>query len=264
MLHTVKGLVLRETVVTANARYINVLTAELGRISVLVRGAVRLVGKFTASTQLFCYSEFVIYEREGKFSLNEASLIENYFSLCEDFDRMTVATYVLNTAEHVSVEGGNETELLRLVLNTLWALTRYKDRDMRLIKGAYEMRLSAILGFAPNVVNCTECGHGVEEETMYLNVMEGTMTCRSCNGKSFNPVYIENERKVNDMRTAQIIIPLSPASVLAMQHAIYSKPQKLFSFSLAEELLPEFSSACEKYLENHADHHFAVLDMLKN
>lgn len=264
MLHTVKGLVLRETVVTANARYINVLTAEFGRISVLVRGAVRLTGRFTASTQLFCYSEFVVYEREGKYTLNDASLIENYFSLCEDFDRMTVATYVLNTAEHVATEESPEPELMRLALNTLWALTKFRDRDLRLIKGVYEMRLSTILGFAPNVVNCTECGHGVEDETLYLNVMEGSITCRSCNSKTFKEVYMENDRQVNDMRTAQIIIPLAPASVLAMQHAIYVQMPKLFSFTLAEELLPEFSSACERYLENHVDHHFTVLDMLTN
>ena len=264
MLYTVKGLVLRETVVTAKARYINVLTAEFGRISVLVRGAVRLTGRFTASTQLFCYSEFVVYEREGKYTLNEASLIENYFNLCEDFDRMTVATYVLNTAEHVSTEGTPETELLRLALNTLWALTRFKDRDWRLIKGVYEMRLSALLGFTPNVISCARCGHGVENEIMYLNVMEGCITCRPCNSKSFEPVYIENDRRVNDMRTAQIIIPLAPATVLAMQHAIYAQMPKLYSFSLADGLLGEFSSACEKYLENHVDHHFVVLDMLIN
>ena len=262
MLHTVKGLVLRETVINANARYINVLTAERGRISVLVRGAVRLRGRFTGSTQIFCYSEFVVYEREGKYTLNEASLIENYFHLCEDFDKMTVGTYVLNTAEYVSSEEVPETELLRLALNTLWALTHYKDKDIRLIKGVYEMRLATFCGFAPNVVNCQMCGHGVEDSTMFLNVMAGSMTCKACSEKVHKQTYTENERTVDRMNTAQIIIPLSPATVLAIQHAIYADMSKLFSFTLAAELLAEFSSACEKYLENHADHHFSVLDML--
>lgn len=264
MLYTLKGLVLRETVVNANARYINVLTAERGRISVLVRGAVRLRGRFTASTRLFCYSEFVVYEREGKYTLNDATFIENYFDLCEDFDRMTVGTYVLNTAEYVTSEEQPEGEVLRLALNTLWALTHFKNKDYRLIKGVYEMRLAMIIGFAPNLVSCQECGHGVEEETLYLNVMEGSMTCRTCNKKNFKEVYFEDNRQVDSMRTAQIVIPLAPASVLAMQHALYADMPKLFAFSLADELVPEFSYACEKYLENHADHHFAVLDMLSN
>ncbi len=262
MLHTVKGLVLRETVINANARYINVLTAERGRISVLVRGAVRLRGPFTGSTQIFCYSEFVLYEREGKYTLNEASLIENYFHLCEDFDKMTVGTYVLNTAEYVSSEEVPEPELLRLALNTLWALTHLKDKPLRLVKGAYEMRLATICGFAPNVVNCQVCGHGVESSHMLLNVMAGSMTCRDCSERVHKETFIENERTVDKMNTAQIIIPLSPAAVLAMQHAIYADMSKIFSFTLTDVPLVEFSSACEKYLENHVDHHFSVLDML--
>lgn len=262
MLHTVKGLVLRETVIGDNAKYINILTAERGRISVLVRGAVRLRGRFTAPTRLFCYSEFVIYEHNEKYSLNDATLIENYFSLCDDFDRMTVATYVLNAVEYVTGEGQAEPNILRLALNTLWALTRYKDRDFRLIKGVFELRLCSFLGMAPNLVSCPECGHGVEDEVMILNVMEGTVTCKRCYDGLFKETHIEDERIVDSMRTAQIVIPLSPASLLSMQHAIYADMTKLFSFTLAEECVAEFSGACEKYLENHIDHHFAVLDML--
>ncbi len=262
MLHTVKGLVLRETPISDNAKYINVLTAERGRISVLVRGAVRLRGRHTAATQIFCYSEFVVYEHNEKYTLNDSSLIENYFHLCEDFDKMTVGTYILNTAEYVTNEGQPDEQILRLALNTLWALTHYKDKDIRLIKGVYEMRLAMLSGFAPNIVCCQGCGHGVEDEKLYLNVMEGTMLCRPCSNISFKPIHLENDREVDDMRTAQIIIPLAPASVLAMQHALYADMSKLFSFVLADEVLPEFSSACEKYLENHVDHHFSVLDML--
>ena len=262
MLYTVKGLVLRETVVNANARYINILTAEHGRISVMVRGAVRLRGRITGSTKIFCYSEFVLYERDGKYTLNDSSLIENYFNLCEDFDKMTVGTYVLNTVEYVASEEQPEPEMLRLALNTLWALTHYKDKELRLIKGVYEMRLAAICGFAPNIVNCQVCGHGVENEDMLLNVMAGSMTCKKCADKVHKQTFIEDERTVDRMNTAQIILPLTPASVLAMQHAIYADMAKLFSFTLAPEVLPEFSSSCEKYLENHVDHRFSVLDML--
>lgn len=262
MLYTMKGLVLRETVIGDNAKYINILTAERGRISVLVKGSVRLRGRFTAPTQLFCYSEFVVYEHNGKYSLNDATLIENYFSLCDDFDRMTVGTYILNTAEYVTNDGQGEPNILRLALNTLYALVKLKNRDLRLIKGVYEMRLCAFLGIAPNLVSCPECGHGVEDEVMVLNVMEGSITCRHCFDNKYRETYIENERVVNDMRTTQIIIPLRPASLLAMQHALYAEMARLFSFTLAEECLAEFSAAAEKYLENHVDHHFAVLDML--
>ncbi|MBE6611304.1 MAG: DNA repair protein RecO [Ruminococcaceae bacterium] len=264
MLVTLKGLVLRDTVAAENAKYITLLTAERGRISVLVRGSTKLRSRFTSATQIFCYSEFTLYEHNGKYTLNEVSLIENYFYICEDFDKMTLGTYVLNTVEYIAAEEQPEPELLRLALNTLWALTHKKDYEIRLIKGAYEMRLAAIEGFAPNLVCCQCCGHAVGEDDLFLNVMEGYILCRPCQNGHQKEIFIENERPVDRMNTAQIILPLAPASVLAMQHAIYAEMGRLFSFSLAPELVPEFAGACEKYLENHVDHHFAVLDMMTN
>lgn len=262
MLCTVKGLVLRENVASDNAKYVNVLTAERGRISVLVRGSVKLRSRYSSATQIFCYSEMVLYEHNGKYTLNDVSLIDNYFYLCEDFDKMTLGTYVLNTAEFITGEEQPEPEILRLALNTLWALTHFRDRDLRLIKGVYEMRLAMLAGFAPNLVCCRRCGHAVGEDRLYLNVMEGTILCHPCSEHIHRETFLEGEREVDKMRTAQIVIPLAPASVLAMQHALYADMTRLFSFSLAEPLIAEFSSACEKYLENHVDHHFAVLDML--
>ncbi|MBQ8509144.1 MAG: DNA repair protein RecO [Clostridia bacterium] len=262
MLYTLKGLVLRENVAGDNARYINLLTAERGRLSVLVRGSAKSRGKFTAPTQIFCYSEMVLYEHNGKYTLNDASLIENYFYLCSDFDTMTLGTYVLNAAEYVTSEEQPEEEILRLTLNTLWALSHRRERDLRLIKGAFELRLAALAGFAPNLVCCQGCGCGVGEDRLHLNVMEGTLLCEKCVDRFQKEVYMENDILVDENRTAQIILPLDPAVVLAMQYALYVQPNKLFSFTLAQELIPQFSHACEKYLENHVDHHFQVLDML--
>lgn len=62
MLITLKGLVLRETKVSDSARYITLLTEEHGKISVLVRGAMKPGSAASLPTKVFCFSEFVLYE----------------------------------------------------------------------------------------------------------------------------------------------------------------------------------------------------------
>ena len=84
-----------------------------------------------------------------------------------------------------------------------------------------------------------------------------------CMEKKQRNVYVENDIKVDELRRAQIILPLNPATILAMQYAIYAEMNRLYSFTLADELLPEFANAAEVYLENHIEHRFAVLDMLE-
>lgn len=263
MLYTLKGLVLRETVAYDNAKYINVLTAERGKISVLVRGSTKMRGRFTAPTQIFCYSEFILYEHNGKYTLNDASLIENYFYLCQDFTTITLGTYILNAAEYVTSEEQSDDGILRLALNTLWALAHKERRDIRLIKGAFEMRLSRLSGFAPDLSCCAGCQAPVGGERMLLNVMDGCLFCHDCADKRRVGTYVENDIQVDEMRTAQIVIPLDPSVIMAMNYAMYADMSRLFSFTLGEGLVPEFVSACEKYLENHIEHHFQVLDMLE-
>ncbi|MCI8388547.1 MAG: DNA repair protein RecO [Clostridiales bacterium] len=252
---------MRENIAYETSKYINIITAERGKISVLVRGSNKPRGRFTASTQIFCYSEFVLYEHHGKYSLNDASLIENYFYLCEDYTTMTLGTYILNAAEYLTNEEQPDSEMLRLTLNTLWALSHKARRDIRLIKGAFEMRLARIAGFAPNLERCAGCGKPVESERVYLNVMDGCILCRDCLNK--RQTYIENEIQVDEMRTAQIIMPLDVSVAAAMQYSMYADMGKLYSFVLKEPLIPEFLSISEKYLENHIEHHFQVLDMLE-
>lgn len=93
--------------------------------------------------------------------------------------------------------------------------------------------------------------------------MDGCLLCHKCSDKRQRKIYIENELKVDDMRTAQIVIPLDPSVIAAMQYSMYADMSRMYSFSLSENLIPEFMSACEKYLENHIEHHFPVLDMLE-
>ena len=53
MLITLKGLVLRETKVSDSARYITLLTEEHGKISVLVRGAMKPGSAASLPTKVF-------------------------------------------------------------------------------------------------------------------------------------------------------------------------------------------------------------------
>ncbi len=268
MLYSYKGLVVRENAIAGNARYINILTAEKGKISVLVRGSSGSRGRFGAPTQLFCYSEFILYEKGGKYTLNDVSLIENYFALSSDYDTLTLGSYILSAAEYVMPEEQPDPGILRLTLNTLWALTHKKSLDRRLIKGAFELRLAWLCGFAPDLTVCADCGaEPTESDGIYLNVMDGCLVCRDCMEKRQLGTHLENEHspreiRVDDLRTAQIIIPLAKPVLLAMQYALWVDAAKLFSFTLTEEYIPPFSKACEKYLESHLEHHFPVLDML--
>ena len=264
MLYTVNGIITRENIVGDNAKYITIVTAERGKISVLVRGATKLRNKFTAPTQPFSYSEFVVYENNGKYVLNEAALKENFFYRLKDYTAVSLGTYMLSVLEYLTNDEQPEPEMLRTALNALFVISGDNKKDLRLIKGAFEMRMAYLAGFAPQIMQCAGCGLRPEEQTdkLFLNVMEGQLFCRKCNDAHRFGLHEENDRIVNEERTSQIILSLEPAEVLAMQYAMYADAGKMYSFTLDGSVAQSFMMSCEKYLENHLDHRFPVLDML--
>lgn len=207
MLITLKGLVLRETKVSDSARYITLLTEEHGKISVLVRGAMKPGSAASLPTKVFCFSEFVLYESHGKYRYNDATVIDSFFGLSGDYTAFILASYVVGAADFVTEEEQPDAGIYRLTLNTLWALTHLEKRDARIIKGAFEMRLAGYCGFAPNLFYCADCGKPVVEERVFLDVMNGCVRCADCAKLHNTAVYDDNDIKVDDMRTAMILLP---------------------------------------------------------
>ena len=182
MLAQFRGLVLGELPWGENDKLLSVLTAEAGKVSVLLKGGASLKNKAGAACMPLCYSEFVTADRGGRPWVREATEIESFMNVRCDLELTSTALYMCDVASEVCVENGDESEMLQLMLNTLYALDRgLKDR--RLIKAAFEMRTAAVAGFSPDLVSCTECGSDTSE-IMYLDVMDGVIHCAECRRKN--------------------------------------------------------------------------------
>lgn len=248
---TFPALVIRECDYGENDKLLTLLTAEHGKLTVCAKGAKSLRNKNMVCSQLLCYSEFTVKERGGYYTLSEASLIEQFFGLRRTLSRNAAAAYVVDVADEVCVESNDESEMLSLVLNTLYMLSE-TDRDTDFIKAVFEMRCASISGFRPELSACAVCGRR-NAERMYLDVMNGSIVCQECFGN-------EETGKSADISTARIILPLSPAVLGAIRYVTDCPPKKIFSFALPEEESEDFCRVCEKYLVNQTERSLPTLE----
>lgn len=250
------ALVIRETDYGENDKLITLLTAEKGRMTVCVKGGKSLKNKNLASSQLLCYSEFTVKGRGGFYTLSEAALIEQFFGLRADLDRFAAAQYIADVAGEVCVENNDEGEMLRLTLNTLYMLAE-TDRDVDFIKAVFELRAAALSGFCPDLTACGLCDK-IEGETMYLDVMNGSLRCSECFGSEAD----------TDSRAgagaATVILPLSSAVLRGMRYVIGAPAKRVFSFILPEKAQADFSRVCEKYLVHQLERSFRTLEFYHN
>lgn len=253
----VNGLVVRETQIGEYDKLLTVVTEEMGRITVSGKGVRSLKSKHMPTTQLFCYSSFVLRKSRSCFYISDSSLHESFFGLRMDLNKLALASYLCDVAAELAVEGVGDTDLLRLTLNTLYALANNDTVPMSQLKAAFELRCAAIEGFLPNLTACDVCSEGTNRQ-FYLDVMNGRILCREC---------MQTVRRTDDLiddGTAHIYLRLTPAVLDAMRYVISAPDRRYLSFSLHEDEQALFVSVCEKYLLNHMEHGFYSLEFYKS
>ena len=158
----VDGVVIRVKDFGDHDRYLTLLTKS-GRMTLLAKGAHSLKGGQRGVSQLYTYGNFEYYRRGATLPiLKGGSPIQPFYGLSTDLEKLHLAAYFCDLAYELSDEGEESEELLRLLLNALYAVSQ--DRyPADLVKAALEFRLSAISGYAPDVGACDLC-HTVDAD----------------------------------------------------------------------------------------------------
>lgn len=241
MFQNTKALVLREVRYKEADRILTILSDTGGKMTVKARGALRKGSRLTAATQQLTYSEMTLFGNKGKYTVNEASILEDFAGLRGDITTLALGCYFAECAEAMAVEDQPDTELLQLTLNSLYALSKGLY-DSRQIKAAFELRLASVAGYTPDLTYCCVCGNP-EPERPCLSLSDGKIACSACRDMNF-------ERP----------LPLKPDTLEAMRYIINAPAKKLFSFRAEVGCLQDLSNAAERYFLRQADRSFASLD----
>ena len=254
----VTGLVLRESAKGENDKLITLLTAERGKLLVTGKGVRSLKNHNMVTTQLFCYATYVLTKmKNGFYYISESDLHEAFFGLRGDLFSLALAAYICEVAEHCSVEDNADVPLLRLTLNSLYAIAQGKKPHEQ-IKGAFELRCAAVLGLAPDLSGCAACGTD-DLPSFYLDILGGELICADCMSKR-GP---EEELIEYSGEWSRPFAAVSRELLDIMRYVTSCDISRLLSFPLPESMTQDFASVSERYLLHHLGRGFTTLDYYK-
>lgn len=239
---TVTGMVLTVTPVGEYDRRVVILTKERGKIAAFARGARKPGSALVGMTSPFSFGEFSVYEGRTSYTLMSAS-ISNYFSeLRTDMEGAYYGFYFMDLANYYAREGNDETELLKLLYQTLRALTSDKIPN-RLVRCIYELKCVSIGGEAPQVFECMKCADREREKV--FSVKTGGVVCLECTAGVTDAVR------------------LLPSTLYTMQYIVSSKTERLYNFVVTEEVLLELEKIVKDYLDTYVGKKFKSLEILE-
>ena len=244
MYKTTKALVLREVRYKEADKILSLFTADEGRITAKAKGTLRKSSKTAAATQQLCYADMTLFGNKGRWTVNEASVVEDFAGLTKDIANFSLGCYFADCIETLSVEDQPDAAMLQLILNSLYALSNNMYPPLH-IKAAFELRLMCLAGYEPDLSACCVCEDEEPKEPM-LGIDNGRLCCKPCR------TSVSGE-----------LAPLCKDSLAAMRYIISAKPKQLFSFSIDEAALGRLATAAEKYILLHTEKRFSTLDYWK-
>ncbi len=236
----VTGITIRTVKYSESDEILTILTQEKGKISARARGSKKTNSKIGAGVGFLCYSEFVLSGGPDMYYINQCTPIRNFFNAGADPERLALASYLGQLTAELITGGVEHKETLALFLNTLFVMTQ-TDKDLKMIKAAFELRIMALEGFMPDFLTCTSCGG--TEFPMHFDIKDGGIYCSDC-------------------RTGGYIV--SENLLSALRYIIYSDRKKIFAFTLTDNIANTLYDLAENYVIYHLGKTLKSLEYLKH
>ena len=255
----VNGLVIFDREIGENDKLLTVLCEKYGKIFVIGKGVKSIKNRNMCCSHIFSYASFVIRKKGNYYYLVDSDLIENFFSVRNDILKLSLASYFCDVVNHIAQEEVCEDELLRLTLNSIYALSLDKY-DLEHIRAAFQLRTVAEIGMSPDIHSCSICGRD-ENISGYLDLVDGITVCNDCKGK----INFSTEENPFAERGLQKPIALvTPSVIESIKYIIGSDIKKFLSFTLNLDDYHLLYDLSEKFLLNQLERSFYSLDFYKS
>lgn len=242
---TTKALVLRAVDYKESDKILTLLTQDMGKVTVSAKGCRKKGSAIAAACQLLCWSELVLYDYNGRWSVKEAATLRQFRGVRDELDKLALACYFAEVTETLAMENMPSPELLSLILNSLHALDQM-NKPLPLVKAAFELKALCLAGYEPLLDGCAVCGCEPPEEPRF-HLKEGVLHCARCRSQVGEGISM----------------PLNGQALAAMEHIVYGDPKRLFSFRAEGEGLTQLADLTEAYLHTQLERGFHTLDFYK-
>lgn len=222
-----RGIVIGERARGESNKQVAVLAKGMGRVLLSARGARNAKSRLLAATQLFCYADFVAYEGRGFYSITQAELLDSFYGLRTDVEKLAEAVYLAELTDRACPEGTEQDEILSLLLCALKVMEK-GVLPPRMVSRIFELKLMQVSGFfAPPA--CAVCGR--ENGGLFFDGHTGCFFC--------------GEHRTGGSMEIQGAVRRAFSFVLEHEGG------KVFGFTLSPDALEQMETVLGEYMAVH-------------
>lgn len=242
-----KGIVVGETQINEGDKILTIYTDKFGIISAKAPGAKSLKRKDMAGINMFALGDYILTEGRQYYTVRECNIVTHFFNIKKDIHALGVGCYILDCVRLTGMPDLPDTEVLRLALNCLYALSEGL-KNPYLIKAVFEIKLCGIMGVIPEPHICGFCGEDIEcEKGVFYDFYNCVFVCDKC-------FDLENSDTIK----------LEKNIYKCVSFIINSSLKDFLKFNLSDNYRDEFYGFAEKLFINQLEFTPKTLTYLKS
>ena len=239
---TVTGMILSATPIGEYDRRVVILTKERGKISAFAKSARRQNSALMGMTNPFTFGEFTLYEGRNSYTMVQANISNYFMELSADFEGAYYGFYFMEFADYYAREYNDETQMLKLLYQSLRALAS-KKIPYELVRCIFELKALVINGEYPEVFRCACCE--VQEQLVGFSCRAHGVVCDQCIAQLSDGIRMEN------------------STAYTLQYVVSSPIEKLYTFTVSEMVLSQLQKIMKQYIGTYIDKKFKSLEILE-
>lgn len=174
------GIVLRSYSMRESDRLVTVLTPDLGKIKIGVRGARKIKSKLGGHLQVLNHSLLVV-SSGGAFDVASGAEAEESFALIkQDLSLLAKSLYLMELTDAIIPEAAPHPAVYHCLLSALRLMNDKKDSDI--ISACSEFKILQSTGYLPELYRCVSCNIEIIQGAHRFSPKLGGVTCLDCEG----------------------------------------------------------------------------------
>ncbi len=172
------ALLLRAADYGESDKMVTLLTADRGKIGAAMKGVKKAGAKLRFAAQPFCFAEYVLAERAGRYTVTSACLHEGFYTIREDVTCYYAASAVCEACNSFMYEGIVNGQMLVSAVTALKEMEADPERCVfALVR--FLLRALSLAGYPVSAENCPACGKQIAGK-LYFDLASGSFFCGDC------------------------------------------------------------------------------------
>ncbi len=245
MLTKTEAIVIRSMKYGDSSKIVTFYTRQFGKLKGIAKAARRSNNKFGSSLEPLSHVMLVVYKKDHRdlHLISQCDSIQSFGKIHDSIERISVGLSILELVDHLAHEEEENPPLFSLLLETLNAIDR-STRNYQSLARSFQVRLVSLLGYAPALDICSECGRSLKDDEQSSDVgfqlLSGAIICSTCTN-------------AHRAKRAVGYTTLSAPAHRILQRFLTSRMDSITTIMYGESVGNELDETLRLYLRYHFD-----------